>query len=444
MANQVATNLYNKLAEEFELRKALSTGGDSVLSGLRQNAFNQFKAKGFPSIKEEDWRFTSLVPFLDTDYNLTFSDGDEGQLSEAVRQAAISSLDAYLVVLENGVINQTLSSLPSPEQVTIVPLREMTDTDFFKEQLSLFNTHEGNTLTALNSAFFSDGYYIEIKKNAVVNKPIEIIHVYTHTNSAFFQPRHMVVVNRNANAEIVEKSVTLGNASLIFVNSVSQIFMEENAQLRHYQIQNNEAGERWLQYNNVIQQRSSRYDNFTFCLPGADLIRNNLEVRLRATATETHLYGLYMVAGNQLTDNHTSIEHAHPDCQSNEMYKGVLMDNGKAVFNGKVFVKREAQKTNAFQQNNNLLLSEKAQIYAKPQLEIFADDVKCSHGCTVGQFDNDSLFYLQSRGISEDAGRKMLVEAFMFDVTEKISNNAVKEHIQQLIYSKMGNIASAN
>ncbi|MBC8034053.1 MAG: SufD family Fe-S cluster assembly protein, partial [Chitinophagaceae bacterium] len=172
--------------------------------------------------------------------------------------------------------------------------------------------------------------------------------------------------------------------------------------------------------------------------------RNNLEIRLNDTATETHLYGLYLVAGNQLTDNHTSIEHRHPGCRSNEMYKGVLMDNGKAVFNGKVFVKREAQQTNAFQQNNNLLLSDKAQVYAKPQLEIFADDVKCSHGCTVGQFNPDSLFYLQSRGIGANAAKKMLVEAFMFDVTEKINNEAVKQHVQELIYKKMGTSSTAS
>ncbi|MGY0037083.1 Fe-S cluster assembly protein SufD [Pedobacter sp. NJ-S-72] len=272
-----------------------------------------------------------------------------------------------------------------------------------------------------------------------MGKPVQIIHLYTANENMLYQPRHLIIVNENAKAELIDSAVSLGHAQRVLMNSVSQITVKENANLIQYVIQDNAAEDRLINYNHITQERHSRYDNFMFNLPGAELIRNNLEIVLNGSATETHLLGLYLVAGHQLTDNHTAIHHRFPHCDSNEIYKGVLLDKGKAVFNGKVFVERPAQKTNAFQQNNNLLLSDKAQVFAKPQLEIFADDVKCSHGCTVGQFDPESLFYLQSRGISEESARKLLVEAFMFDVTQKIENEAVKDFVQSLIYKKMEN-----
>jgi Fe-S cluster assembly protein SufD len=183
----------------------------------------------------------------------------------------------------------------------------------------------------------------------------------------------------------------------------------------------------------VRQKKQSLYNNYTFTLPGADLVRNDLQARLEEDHTETHLYGLYLAAGMQLVDNHTLVDHQKPFCWSNELYKGVLLEQATGVFNGKVFVHQDAQKTNAFQQNNNLVIGKKAAIDSKPELEIFADDVKCSHGSTVGQFSEEALFYLRSRGISEAAARALLINAFAFDVTEKIKWPAVEAHINGLI-----------
>jgi len=183
----------------------------------------------------------------------------------------------------------------------------------------------------------------------------------------------------------------------------------------------------------VRQHRQSLYNNFTITLPGADLVRNDLQARLEEDHTETHLYGLYLAAGHQLVDNHTLVDHQKPNCHSNELYKGVLLEHATGVFNGKVFVHQEAQKTNAFQQNNNLVISNKATIDSKPQLEIFADDVKCSHGSTVGQFSEESLFYLRARGIGEEAAKGLLINAFAFDVTEKIRIPEVEAHVNELI-----------
>lgn len=443
MATQVGTLLYNRLTDEFGMRKHLRNGTPiDHLTQIRNNAFEIFKTKGFPSVKEEDWRFTNLVPFLDGNFAINSVPASEEKIQAIINNASIKGLDSYRLVLVNDAIYFAASVLPNNNQVTIKTIQSIANTDIFETHANTKDHVGGNAMVALNTALFTDGFYLEINQNAVVDKPIHIIHIYTTEENTFFQPRHLVVVNKNAKAEIIETSIVVKNEAIVLINSVFEVLVKENAQLTHYHIQNKNPKERWLHYYHVTQHLNSLYNNFTFSLPGADLIRNNLEITLNGSNTETHLYGLYLVAGHQLTDNHTSIEHKFPNCMSNEMYKGVLMDNGKAVFNGKVFVEREAQKTNAFQKNNNLLLSDKAQVFAKPQLEIFADDVKCSHGCTVGQFNPESLFYLRSRGIGEEAARKLLVEAFMFDVTQQITNEPVKQYVQALIYEKMGNSAT--
>ncbi|MBC7903518.1 MAG: Fe-S cluster assembly protein SufD, partial [Gemmatimonadaceae bacterium] len=223
----------------------------------------------------------------------------------------------------------------------------------------------------------------------------------------------------------------------VFVNSVSEVSLGENAIFSHYYIQTGHARTTSIQHTEVEQARSSVYNNYKVSLPGARLFRNNLHVRLNGENTETHLYGLYLAGGNQLVDNHTLVDHRHPNCQSNELYKGVMKDEATGVFNGKIFVRKPAQKTNAFQKNNNLMLSRKATIDSKPQLEIFADDVKCSHGSTIGQFNENALFYLKSRGIGDAKARALLVHAFAFDVTEKIPIPEVQAHINQMLEDKL-------
>lgn len=442
MVDQVTTPLYDKLIAEFE-STAHTSSIDGDLSKVRNDAFDLFKAAGFPTTKNEEWKFTNLTPFLKDEFFLAAgSKYQEAEIITAINKATVPGLDAYLLVLLNGRIQPALSVLPAEDQVRIQTLESVLDNPAVQQSLALADT-ETNSMLALNTALFADGYYLEIRKNTVLDKPVQIIHLYTADENTLFQPRHLIVVNEHAKAELIETSIWLKGDKRVLLNSVTQVDLKENAQLIQYNIQDNVSGERLVNYNQVKQERNSRYDNFTFNLPGAELIRNNLEIVLNGSQTETHLLGLYLVGDHQLTDNHTAIHHKFPHCESNEIYKGVLLDNGKAVFNGKVFVERPAQKTNAFQQNNNLLLSDKAQVFAKPQLEIFADDVKCSHGCTVGQFDPESLFYLRARGIGEESARKLLVEAFMFDVTQKISNEPVKEYVQSLIYKKMENSFSS-
>jgi Fe-S cluster assembly protein SufD len=247
------------------------------------------------------------------------------------------------------------------------------------------------------------------------------------------QPRHLVVAGRQAAASLVETMVADSGGHRLLVNAVTEVEVGENARLDHYSLQAAGKGLLQIQHTEVCQQRGSVYSSYTFSLPAAELLRNNLNVSLAAENTESHLYGFYLAAQHQLVDNHTLMDHRMPHCESNEVYKGVLLDAAVGVFNGKVFVHPGAQKTNAFQQNNNLLLSPKAVIYSKPQLEIYADDVKCSHGSTTGQLSPEALFYLRSRGISEAGARALLVEAFAFDVTDQVKIPKLKGYINQLI-----------
>jgi Fe-S cluster assembly protein SufD len=437
MTTQIAPDLYNRLADAFSNRP--QENGGEALSAIRNKAFEAFRLQGFPSIGQEDWRFTNLVPFLNDPFTLSTGTAPAG-FEQLVENAWIPGIDSYKLALVNGSVIASLSDLPDAEDFTIQPLREVSGTPVFTQHLQDTN-YTGSALTALNTASFTDGYFIEIKANAELDKPLQIVNIYTVAENTFFQPRNLVIANKHSKAAVIERSVAAGNSGIAFINSVTETIVKDNAFFTHHYIQSTDSHTRWLHHHEVKQGRDSRYDNFTFSLPDAELIRNNLHIALDGSNTETHMYGLYLVGDGQLTDNHTAVAHLNPNCVSNELYKGVLMGNGKAVFNGKVFVEQDAQKTNAYQQNNNMLLSDKAQVYAKPQLEIFADDVKCSHGCTIGQFNPDSLFYLRARGIGEEAARNLLVEAFAFDITDKIEDETLKEYIQGLIHEKM---AAAN
>ena len=348
------------------------------------------------------------------------------------QEAIIPNLDAYQLVVINGQLQPAATQLPS--FVTIQTMEEAQKTEEFAAYFAQ-NVEEANQFpfAALNTALFSNGLFIAIDANEVLEKPLHIIHLFTAGSNLFVQPRHLVLVRRNAQINIIESIISERTDSKIFINSFTEVVVEENAICDHYVLQTAQNGVRLVTQTEISQKRNSVYSNYTFSLPGAELIRNNLHLSLNESQTESHLFGLYLGAGKQLIDNHSLVNHKMPHCNSNEIYKGVLTENSTGVFNGKIYVQPDAQKTNAFQQNNNLLLSDKASINSKPQLEIFADDVKCSHGSTVGQLSKEAMFYLQSRGIGEQKAKALLVNAFAFDVTEKIKIAAVEEYVNQLI-----------
>lgn len=421
------TSLYDQFISLYNERK--NGKENEWLTNVRQNAFDAFSSRGLPTTKDEDWRFTNIAPFLKEDFLLS---PRPAPLHSVKKQIDIPSFDAYEVVLKNGMLNEDVC-IPG---IKIIPLRTALKDDRLQPYLSKHIPLQKHPFAALNTAMFENGILIEAEKNAVADKPIHITHVYNADEPVFIQPRILIVAGKGSKIEMVESFFVMGEKP-VFINSVTECYVAEQAQVDQYYLQTAPANLHLVNFTQVIQSRDSLFNNYTYTLPGSGLVRNNLHLDLNGSNTESHLFGLYLTGGNQLADNHTFVNHLHPNCMSNELYKGVLMDSSRAVFNGKIYVHQDAQKTNAFQQNNNILLNNKAVIDSKPQLEIFADDVKCSHGSTVGSLNKDALFYLQARGIGETAARNLLVNAFAFDVTNKIQIPAVREYIEKLITHKM-------
>jgi Fe-S cluster assembly protein SufD len=440
MTSQIAISLYDQLVDEFESLNASSEEGES-LQLLRATAFEAFKKQGFPTIKNEDWKYTNIVPFLKENFELEGLVTTEGRLiTDVIKEASIPSLDSYKIVLINGRLADSLSDIPQIKGLKLQALSSVKNDTRLHHYLEKNIDVSKNAFAALNTAMFNDGLFIEVERGKFIEKPVHVIHVFTSDKNLFVQPRHLFIARQGSSFQLIESVVNADGDSAMFVNSVTNVILEQDAQFDNCFINSGKKGKRYIHETQVSQGFQSLYNNYNFSLPEADLIRNNLTVVLEDKHTESHMYGLYLASDKQLIDNHSLVDHRMPDCNSNELYKGVLFGNSKAVFNGKIFVREDAQKTNAFQQNNNLLLSDKAVIDSKPQLEIYADDVKCSHGATVGSFNSEALFYLRSRGIGENTARALLVNAFAFDVTDQIKNEHVKAHVQKLIRKFLANL----
>jgi len=433
--------LYDAVVKGYQ---TLSTAGADTegVRRARQTAFDQFRLLGFPSIKNEDWKYTNITRYLKDEFALNgLVAGDEpvaavSAPADLVAKATIPGLDACQVVLVNGVWDGKVKGA-LPKGIELFKVSQVLNDPQFAAYFG--NGKWGNQHFAyLNTALFKDGLFIRVKDGAAVEKPLHVVNVFTADRNLLIQPRHVIVAGRNAEASVVESVVSGDGAGVagevkLWVNSLTEIFAQTDSKLDHVVLQTASAGVRMVQHTTVRQRKQSLYNNYTFTLPGAELVRNDLQARLEEDHTETHLYGLYLAAGGQLIDNHTLVDHQKPQCFSNELYKGVLLEKSTGVFNGKVYVHQDAQKTNAFQQNNNLVISKQATIDSKPELEIYADDVKCSHGSTVGQFSEEALFYLRARGIGEETAKALLINAFAFDVTEKLKNSAVEAYVNELI-----------
>jgi len=451
MTNQLDTPLYESMVAKFEIASLQSSNED--LRSLRQQAYDVFKSTGFPSTKNEEWKYTNILPFLKDTYELEVTQHNLSQVAfDKTAQLISAHLDevqqsikgehkgAYRLVTVNGKVNNELSVLPAEDLIKILPFEAAENEPSFKKHFGKIATLKDNAFVALNTALYSEGLFIEVPKGAALDKPLHLINVLLTDAHVFVQPRHLFVINTGASFELIETVITDQANENIFVNGVTEIAVAENAHFHHYDIQTGRKGMRFVQRIEATQQQHSNYSNYTFTLPGAEFVRNNLVLHLNAANLESHLYGLYLTAGNQLVDNHTEVHHKMPHGESNQLYKGVLLDNSKAVFNGKIYVYEDAQKTNAFQQSNNILFSEKATVNAKPQLEIFADDVKCSHGTTIGQINKEALFYLQSRGLSEQTAKNLMVNAFAFDVTQKVKIPALRTYLEKLIAAEMDKV----
>jgi Fe-S cluster assembly protein SufD len=408
----------------------------NVGTELRNEAWTQFKKLGLPGTKHEEYRFTPVTRHLEKNFNLSKSNPDSNLSS--VADYLIPDLDANVVVLVNGRFNTLLSKVVSLEsEITITTLSEaLLNNTVARAHFNKYVTNESDTFAAWNSAAWQEGVFIHVPENTSVNKPVFILQLNdASTEQVVTQTRILGVLEKGATVSVIEKSDSIGN-EVVFHNFAEEWVIKEEAHLEYCKIQN-DAGQICQVSNSVIHQTtSSKLNTFTLTLNG-QLIRNNLHILIDGENCESHFYGLYLLNGNTLADNHTVVDHKKPNSFSNEMYKGVMDGNSKGVFNGKIFVRPHAQKTNAFQSNRNIIISDNATVNTKPQLEIWADDVKCSHGCTSGQLDEEALFYLRSRGISETNAKAMLLYAFAAEVLQPIQNETLKSYLDQLIADRL-------
>ncbi|MFK7002442.1 Fe-S cluster assembly protein SufD [Flavobacterium covae] len=408
------------------------------LHDLRTSALKNFEAKGFPTKKEEAWKYTSLNTVLKNDFSI-FPKKENAVEIKDVKKYFINNVDTYKVVFIDGVFSTFLSSTTHDGLDVCLMSSALTKPKYKMVIDTYFNqiASKEEALTSLNTAFAYEGAYINIPKSKVVEKPIEIIYFSTGIeNALMIQPRNLVIVGENAHVQIIERHQSL-NKNPVFTNSVTEVFAQKRAIVDYYKIQNDLQSANLIDNTYIAQKQESRVSVHTFSF-GGNITRNNLNFYHQGERIDSTLKGITIIGDKQHVDHYTLVQHAQPNCESHQNYKCILDDHATGVFNGKIYVEKEAQKTDAFQQNNNVLLSEKASINAKPQLEIFADDVKCSHGCTIGQLDESALFYMQQRGIPKKEAKALLMYAFTSEVTSSIKIPELKEKIGKIIATKLG------
>ncbi len=403
------------------------------LQTLRKQGLARFEALGYPTTKNEDWHFTSVAPIAERAFRRAVSSS----------RVSLGDLDRFkfgesgwhTLVFVNGVFSEDLSSyagLGGTVRVASLARAIKSGSEVVQRNLGKVAKFEQHTFTALNTAFISDGAFIELQPDAVVEKPIHLLFV--SDGDGVSHPRNLVVAGRHSRAVVIESFVSVRDSEY-FTNAVTELVVGDGAHIDHYKIQRESESAFHVGTVQAREARDSQLHSFSFAT-GGSLARTNIYTTLDGNAATCTLNGLYLTDGTQHIDNQTSIEHIAPNCPSHEVYKGVLDGRSHGVFNGKVYVHPEAQKTDGKQSNNNLLLSPSARVDTKPQLEIFADDVKCTHGATVGRLDEVAMFYLNSRGIGRETARTLLTYAFAADVLETIELEPLKKELEKMVLDR--------
>ena len=389
------------------------------------SAIRILEDKGIPNNKHEDYKYCNIEATLRKEFKVV------EQLFNELKNEDIASLkidEAINLFVVNGHYNLALSEKMIVKGLTVKSLNELSPSE--KSVLAIQAKSSSDALIALNSAFTGNGLYLSIDSNNIIPMPIHVIYVNSCNQSSVVNTRNFIHIEANAEVTLIESFFNVGSGK-VFSNFVSEKLVEENAKLKCYTIQNEGASSYSVNTNQVKVNKYANYTNNTFTLSG-ELVRNNHNVVLAASNCEAHLNGLFITNKTQQVDNHTLIDHQMPNCESNELYKGIAKDKSIGTFNGKIFVRKDAQKTNAYQSSKNILMSDDATINTKPQLEIYADDVKCSHGTSTGKIDTEALFYLKARGIGEENARKLLLQAFAQELIDKIETPSLKERVLNL------------
>lgn len=405
---------------------------------IRTEAIKNFEEKGFPSKKEEAWKYTSLNSLQKINFSI-FPKEENTLEYHQVKKFFLHEIDTYKIVFIDGIYCSYLSET-THDGVDICLMSSALTKPMYKPVMDVYFNRVASkeeSLTSLNTAFSREGAYIYIPKNKAPKKPVEILHFATGNEaSLMLQPRNLIIAEENAELQIIERHQSL-TSNAVLTNCVTEIFAAENAIVDYYKVQNDSKDASLIDNTYIAQKDKSVVKVHTFSF-GGKLTRNNLNFYQNGEHIDSTLKGVTILGEKQHVDHHTLVHHQQPNCESHQDYKGIYGEKSTGVFNGKIIVDKIAQKTNAFQQNNNVLISDKATINTKPQLEIFADDVKCSHGCTIGQLDEDALFYLQSRGIPRKEATGLLMYAFANNVLESVRLPELKKRINKLIATKLG------
>ncbi|WP_411894081.1 Fe-S cluster assembly protein SufD [Winogradskyella sp. A2] len=410
---------------------------DSPVHDIRTEAIKTFETEGFPNKRQEAWKYTSLNSVLKHDYSV-FPKHEKALEFKDVKKYFIHEIDSYKIIFIDGKYSSHLSKTTHDGIDVCLMSAALTKPKYRLVIENYFNKIASKDgLSSLNTAFSAEGAYIHIPKNKLVEKPIQIIHFSTGNESALMlQPRNLVVVDENSYVQIVERHQSLTD-NPVLTNSVTEIFTNKRAIVDYYKIQNDRPSASLIDNTFINQKQESIAKVHTFSF-GGKLTRNNLNYYQNGERIDSTMKGITIIGNKQHVDHNTLVHHIEPNCESHQDYKGIFDDSSTGVFNGKVVVEKEAQKTNAFQANNNVLISDKASINTKPQLEIFADDVKCSHGCTIGQLDDSAMFYLRSRGIPEKEAKALLMFAFSNNVLDSVKIPELKNRITRIIANKLG------
>jgi len=424
----------------FERReKELAAAGPSWLHEIRQAAVHRFAELGFPTTALEDWKHTSVARLASVPFQPA-PDGPTGVIIDALKGLPLCGLDCSRLVFVNGHYQHELSSLIEfSKGVRAGSLAKVlaNGDPVLEQHLARYADFENHAFVALNTAFLNEGACVEIPPGLIVEKPIVLLYISTARGQpTVSHPRTLVIAGRESQATLIEGYLGV-EEELYFTNAVTEIVAGENAVLEYGKFQQESRAAFHVATVQVEQARSSNVSTYSFAFGGA-LAREDLSVVLAGEGAESALHGLYMTGGQQHVDNHTTIDHAVPHSSSRELYKGVLDGRSTGIFNGRVIVRQDAQKTDSKQSNKNLLLSEDAVINTKPQLEIFADDVKCTHGATIGQVDPEAIFYLRSRGIARDQARALLTFAFANEVIEWVKYRPMRERLKETLQARLG------
>jgi len=392
------------------------------------NALMYLENTGIPNNKHEDYKYCNMDAILKKEFK-----NFEQKFSSLSDIKPYKLEDTITLVVVNGTYSESLSDKIVLKGLHISALSNLDASG--KKLIASSANVESDAFIALNTVFSSNGFHLKVEKGAVIQIPIHILYLSGSESEALVNTRNLIELEESAEVTLVEEQVVFGKGK-IFSNYLSEKFVGENAKLNCTLFQNEGALGYSVNTNQVSVKRSGHYDNTTITLSG-QVVRNNHNVALTGENSEAHLNGLFSSKGTQLVDNHTLMDHQVPHCESNELYKGVINDKSTGVFNGKIFVRKDAQKTNAYQSSKNILLSDDATINTKPQLEIYADDVKCSHGTSTGKIDESAMFYLNARGIGKESARKLLLGSFALEVINKIEVDSLREKITQLFESEI-------